>query len=73
VSPQTIGGSTTVGPRSFAHRSPRDVKGDGGWSKPLERGTGLIPQVIGGLAITAIAGLLFSRVAASSSERKRGE
>ena len=70
MSSKTIGGSTTVGPRSFKPRSPRDVKGDNGWSKPLERGTGFIPQVIGGLAVTAIAGLLFSRVAASSSDRK---
>jgi hypothetical protein len=59
-----------VGPRAFKPRSPRDVKGNAGWSKPLERGTGIVPQVIGGLAITAIAGLLFSRVAAGSSERK---
>ena len=58
-----------MGPRSFKHKSPRDVKGDNGWSKPLERGTGLIPQVVGGMAITVVAGLIFSRVA-STNERK---
>jgi hypothetical protein len=59
-----------VGPRTYKPRSPRDVKGDGGWSKPLERGTGVVPQVIGGVAITVIAGVLFSRIAAGSSDRK---
>jgi hypothetical protein len=62
-----------VGPRPFKTRSPRDVKGDGGWSRPLERGTGVVSQVVGGLAMTVIAGVLFSRIAISSNERKRRE
>jgi hypothetical protein len=70
VSSKTIGGSTTVGPRSFKPRSPRDVKGANGWLRPLERGTGVVSQVVGGLAITVIAGLLFSRVATNSNDRK---
>ena len=69
MSSKTIGGSTTSGPRPFKARSPRDVKEDDGWSRPLEKGTGMIPQVVGGLAITVIAGVLFSRVA-SNNERK---
>jgi len=38
------------------------VKGEGEWSKPLERGTGIVSQVVGGLAITGITGLLLLKI-----------
>lgn len=50
------------GPRTFKSSSPKSVKGEGEWSKPLERGTGIVSQVVGGLAITGITGLLLLKI-----------
>jgi hypothetical protein len=67
---KSIGDSTPVLSRTHGSRKPRPVKRADGWSKPMERNTGLASNVVGALTIVGITGLLLSRIV---NERGRKE
>ena len=65
-----LGASTPALPLTHGSKKPRPVRRGDEWSKPMERKTGFASNVVGGLALVGITGMLLSRIMVETGRNK---